>query len=480
MKFFQNALWVGVFMQLLFVACKPAVQDDEVIVEISLKDIRERGKLIAITDYNSTNYFIYRGTPMGFHYELLKRLSRHLGVDLEVKVSNDLDDNFKYLNQGFADIIALNLTITKERNKKVAFTSPIMHTHQVLVQKKPDNWQEFTRQEINLKVIRNQLNLADKKIYVQENSSYVERLRNLSDEIGDSIHVIEVPMVVEELIKLVSKGEINYTVCDENVARVNQTYYPNIDVQTAISFPQHIAWAVNKESIELRDAISLWLSEFVSSHDFRLLYNKYYRNQKSAIRIKSEYYAITSGRISPYDDIIKKHAEKIDWDWRLLASLIYQESRFKPDAVSWAGAFGLMQMMPATARRFGISESATPEQNIAAGVQYIRWLDQRIQDTILDDQERVKFILASYNVGLGHILDARRLASKYGKNPNKWDDNVDYFLLNKSKPGFYQDEVVRYGYCRGEEPYFYVIQIKERYNHYKNLILDDGTDADAS
>lgn len=460
---------------ILLSGCKSQRNVDNDVAAISLHDIKERGKLIAITDYNSTNYFIYRGTPMGFQYELLQRLTKHLGVDLEVKVSNDLEDSFTFLNQGKADLIALNLTVTRERNQQVAFTAPILNTHQVLVQRKPDNWQAFTQKEMNLKVVRNQLNLAGSTIYVQENSSHLKRLQHLAEEIGDTIHIVEVPMVVEELIKLVAEGEIDYTVCDENVAKVNQTYYPNIDVQTAISFPQHIAWAVSKESLELRDAISLWLTEFVSSREYRLIYNKYFRNQKSAIRVKSEYYAITSGRISPYDELIKLHAETIGWDWRLLASLIYQESRFRPEAVSWAGAFGLMQLMPATARRFGVNESATPEQNIAAGVKYIKWLDKRLQDTIVNEQERVNFILASYNVGLGHILDARRLAKKYGKNPNKWHDHVDYFLLNKSKPGFYQDELVRYGYARGEEPYFYVIEIKERFEHYKNLIISSDS-----
>ena len=128
-----------------------------------------------------------------------------------------------------------------------------------------------------------------------------------------------------------------------------------------------------------------------------------------------------------------------------------------------------MQLMPNTADRFGIDSLASPNANIQAGVRYIKWLEKQLK-SIEDSTERSKFILASYNVGLGHVLDARRLAEKNGKNPDIWTDNVDFYLLNKSKPKFYLDPVVKYGYCRGSETYKYVSQICTRYNHYKNLV----------
>jgi membrane-bound lytic murein transglycosylase F len=153
----------------------------------------------------------------------------------------------------------------------------------------------------------------------------------------------------------------------------------------------------------------------------------------------------------------------------LLASLIYQESRFYPDTVAWSGAFGLMQMMPGTAMDYGLDSLSSPEDQIRAGVEFIAALEKQLTDKTANVEERTKFVLAAYNAGIAHIYDARRLAEKYQKDPFKWDNNVDFFILNKSKPEYYNDSVVRYGYCRGEETYTFVNQIYERFEHYKNI-----------
>jgi membrane-bound lytic murein transglycosylase F len=452
---------------LLFFSCTPRKEKGE---EICVPPYIERGKLVAITDYNSTSYFIYRGEPMGYQYELLNLFAQHLGVRLEILVSNDLRESFEVLLSGECDLLALNLTVTKERSRLVDFTKPFIQTRQVLVQKKPANWQLLSERELEAALIRNQLDLAGKTIHVQKNSAYAARLHNLSEEIGDTINIVEVPYESEQLITMVAEGEIEYTVSDENIARVNQTYYPEIDIITAVSFPQNLAWAVQRGDDQLREEINTWLEGFSGTIESQLLYAKYFRNPRSARFIRSDYFALTSGRISPYDDLIKKYSEEIDWDWRLLASLIYQESRFYPEAESWAGAAGLMQLMPSTAERFGVSQISDPEQNIAAGVKFIKWLDDILSDRLMDESERLKFILASYNVGLGHVLDARALARKNNKDPDVWTGSVDYFLLNKSNPEYYLDPVVRHGYCRGEEPYKYVTEILERYDHYRNIV----------
>ena len=322
-------------------------------------------------------------------------------------------------------------------------------------------------------VIRNQLDLAGKTIYVQENSSFVERLRNLSNEIGDSINIVEIPdYEVEQLIDLVANGEIPYTVCDENMARINTNFYDNIDVETAISFPQKIAWAVRPTSNDLLDVVNNWLINFKKTKQYKRIYRKYFINERSKHLVDAGFHSIRGGKVSIYDAIIKKESKKYDLDWRLIASLIYQESRFHPEIESWAGAKGLMQLMPETADYFGVKEITSPSDNIKGGLKFLTWLDGRLKKTVEDPKERIKFVLAAYNVGLGHVQDAMRLAEKNGKNPLIWNDNVDYYLLNKSKPEFYNDPVVKYGYCRGEEPYHYVTDILERYDHYKNVIMD--------
>jgi membrane-bound lytic murein transglycosylase F len=440
------------------------------IVDTSLERILERGTLIATTDYNSTNYFIYRGEPAGYQYELLKTYAKHLGVGLEIVVNNDLDDAFEDLQSGVVDLIAMGLTITRERTHVIDFTLPMSQTRQVLVQHKPDNWRKMrTYDEVESHLIRNPLDLAGKMIYVPMNSAYIARLKNLQEEIGDSIMIVEFPRDSEKLIEMVAEGEIAYTICDEHIAKVNQKYYPEIDVSTPISFPQNIAWAVKNGADSLKANVNNWLSGFKDTKIARFTYNKYFVNPRS-LQFAYKYYSVRSGKISVWDEILKEKSSDTGWDWRLLASMVYQESKFQPDATSWMGAFGLMQLMPGTAEIYGIDSLATPEQNIEAGILYLKALDDRFKDPIVDPEERMKFVLAAYNVGIAHVFDARRLASKYHRNPDVWNDNVDFFLLNKSDPKYYNDSVVFYGYCRGEEPIKYVHDILDRFEHYKNVI----------
>ncbi len=434
-----------------------------------LAQIKESGFIKVVTNYNSTNYFVYKGQPMGYQYELLQQFANFMDIKLEVSVSNDLDANFIALQNGQLDIIASSLAVTRETEELVAFTEPHSYSRQVLVQ------QAYSKVKggapVPNELIRNQLDIAGKSIYVQKGSAYVQRLRSLANEIGDSINIVEIPdYEVEQLIELVADGEIPYTVCDENLARVNLNFYPNLDVETAVSFPQKQAWAVNKSAPELLNAINNWMVGFKKSASYQRIYQKYFLNKRSIHIVDAGFHSVKGGQVSVYDDMIQSASKAYDWDWRLIASIIYQESRFIPDAESWAGAKGLMQLMPQTAERFGVTSINSPRENIQGGIQLLEWLDERMKLRVEDPSERIKFVLASYNVGIGHVLDAMLLAEKYGKDPAVWYDNVDFYLLNKSNPKYYNDPIVKFGYCRGEEPYHYVREILERYEHYKNVM----------
>lgn len=465
-----KANYIFFVLTLLFIQCNRFDDSESKNSGLSrIETIKEQGVLKVVTDYNSTSYFIYRGQPMGFQFELLQNLADFLQVKLEVVANNDLQQKFEMLDKGEVDLIAVNLTVTKERREFLDFIEPHTQTRQVLIQRKPENWQKLARKELEGQLITNQVDLGGKVITVQRNSAYERRLLSLSDEIGDTIHLVESDEGVEQLIEKVATGEIDYTVCDENIALVNQTYYPNIDISLPVSFSQNLAWAVAKGDKGLKAVIDNWLLEFKKTHKFAVIYNKYFKNQRTSEMIDSDYYTITSGNISPYDEYIKQFSSEINWDWRLVASMMYQESRFNADAKSWAGAFGLMQMMPGTASRFGIDSASSPKSQIKAGIMFIQRLDNMFKE-IPDPAERQKFVLASYNVGPGHVIDARNLASKNGKNPNIWKDNVDVFLLKKADPKYYNDPVVKYGYCRGVETYKYVTAVVERYEHYKNLV----------
>ncbi|MBK6266603.1 transporter substrate-binding domain-containing protein [Marivirga sp. S37H4] len=442
-------------------------------VELDINEIKERGYLTAIVDNSATSYFIYKGRPMGYEYEMLKWFCDDIDVELRIIITNDIAVALEKLNRGEADVAAFNLTVTKERKKYVDFTEPLYLARQVLVQKKPDNWRSMKIHQIEKLLIRDPIELIGEKVYVRKNSAFASRLSNLSDEIGGDIIIIEdsSSVEVEELIRMVAEGEIKYTVADEDVAMLSATFYPVIDVKTPISFSQKIAWAIRSNSDSLESTINNWLERKQKTTDYYVVYNKYFKNLKrSANRSYSEFSSVSGDKLSPYDEEIKETASTIGWDWRLLASLIYQESHFDPNASSWAGAKGLMQLVENTAEEFGAVNLNDPKESLMAGAAYINWLQKTLSKSIEDSVERQKFILGAYNVGIGHIEDARRLTKKYGGNPDVWTDNVAKYLLYKSKKRYYSDPVVKYGYCRGAEPVNYVDEILKRFKQYKQLL----------
>ncbi len=460
---------LALILSILLTACGDNAEDTP---KSELDNILAQDTLLVLTGYNAYNYFIYKGQPMGFEHDLVQKLSEHLGITPVFILVNSINEMFTMLDEKKGDLIAFNLTITKERAEKLSFVNYYNTTKQVLVQRKPDNWQRMMTHQIKKKLIRDPVELIGKTIVVRSASSYIPRLKNLSEEIGGDINVVEAEpeLTIEDLIEQVATGEIDYTISDENIALLNEASHNNIDVKTDISLSQRIAWGVKKNSTKLRDTINYWLDSIKSTEYFAVTYNRYYKNRYAyKRRVKSEYLLLKGGKISGYDELIKASAKKLNWDWRLIVSQMYQESQFKPSVKSWAGAVGLMQLLPSTGKMYGITNLYDPESNIKAGTKFLIYLDKYWSEFIEDSTEKIKFVLASYNVGRGHIDDARRLAEKYGVNPNVWEDNVEFYLLQKSKPKYYNDEVVRNGYCRGKETVKYVKEIFERYEHYKKF-----------
>ncbi|MFP4097122.1 MAG: transporter substrate-binding domain-containing protein [Cyclobacteriaceae bacterium] len=444
-------------------------------IKRDLPQIKERGKLVALTTFSPTSYFLYRGRTMGFEYELLELLAEKLDVELEIKVAEDLDELTNMLRRGEGDIIAHSLTITPNRMKQMAFTESLRSVQQRLIQRKPNGWEEMNEEEIDAVLIRDTTALRGQNVYVRKNSAYYERLNELSKNIKGKIKVRKAEGIKETgtLIAEVAEGLIDYTVADEHIAEITQTLYPNVDVKTSISQEQDIAWAVRSSSNLLLEAVNTFLAEVKGKATYNVIYNRYFRNmRKFRERHEYEYSSLANtGRISEYDSLIRIYADSIGWDWRLIAAQAFQESNFSVRARSWAGARGLMQVMPRTARSFGITNLFDPEQSLRAGVLYLRELEEFWQE-IPDPEQRTKFILASYNTGPYHVRDAQNLAEKLGKDPRVWDNNVEECILLKSNKTYYQDEVVKYGYCRGIEPYKYVKQITSRYQRYRDLIAE--------
>ncbi|WP_179021164.1 transporter substrate-binding domain-containing protein [Winogradskyella forsetii] len=476
LNFFQ---FIAILFLSLSLTCveKPTnsnITVEEPTLERDLAAIKKDGKLKALTVYSGTSYFLYRGKPMGYEYELLKRLAKHLDLELEIIVADDIDDLINMLNRGEGDILAHGLTITASRKASVSFSNYLYLTKQVLVQKKPDDWRTMHWHKLENALVNDAIELLQDTVSVRNESAYKERITNLSEELGGKIYIENLPgeMATDKIIKKVAEGEIKYTIADNNIAKIMASYHPILDVDVPVSFSQRIGWATRKNSPELLKATNLWLEELKKEVDYNVIYNKYFKNKKDfRRRVKSDFYSLNKEEISPYDSLIKIHSEKIGWDWRLVASLIYQESRFDPNNSSWANAKGLMQIMPKTAKELGVTDPTDPKQSIRGGTSYLGQLWEKFE-VVKDSIERGKFTMASYNCGLYHVKDAQKLAKKRGLNPKLWDDNVEDMILELSSPKNYNDPVVKYGYVRGIEPYNYVNQIFERYAHYKQFISE--------
>jgi Predicted soluble lytic transglycosylase fused to an ABC-type amino acid-binding protein len=441
----------------LFAGCISSKKPENEIRD--LVQIKEAGEIKAVTLYSSTSYFRYKTEEMGYEYDLIKDFANSNDLELTVLVAGSVSQLIEMIKTGEADIAAYPVFVNNELKKDLLFCGYEALTNQVLVQRanKGDT------------ILKNVTELIGKEIYVKTNTKYSERLHNLNQELGGGILIQEIQddsITAEDLIEKVSKGEISYTVSDDNLARLNKTYHWNINVNLTISFTQRSSWIVNKESPDLATAIDEWSSNNTGKRVFRATSKRYF--ELSKISETSDTPEIKDGQVSPFDSSFKKHAPALGWDWQLLASIAYQESRFKTRLVSWAGAQGLMGIMPGTARGFGVSphELQDPDISVHTAVRCLAEFRKGFQK-ITDPREKIKFTLAAYNAGIGHIYDAQKLAAKYGKDPSVWDNNVAEYVRLKSEPLYYNDPICKFGYLRGSETANYVSQVMKRYAYYK-------------
>ncbi|TVP50580.1 MAG: lytic transglycosylase F [Mongoliibacter sp.] len=427
-------------------------------VNFDLDEIVKRGFIRAVVDNSSTSYYIYRGRRMGYEFEMLRNLASSLDVRLHLIVKSDIDEAFHLLNKGQADIIAMNLEITEDRKQYAAFTEPLGQMGTVLVQKDRNN-KVSDLQELDNRVI-----------HIRKDAVYKAQLCSLQKEKGISLAIIEEKGDSEFFVNKVVKNEIDFTVVDRVVGLVNATYYDDLDVSLEISPKSDVAWAVRTNASALQTAINDWISKKNKTGYMNMMYAKYFQNSKNSyFRSNSAFSSLAGNHISPFDDIIQKGAESLGWDWRLLASLVYKESRFDTSATSYAGAVGLLQLMPVTLERFGVEDPNDPSQSLMGGVNYLRYLDKFWRERIPESNERIKVILASYNIGHGHVQDAWKLAIKYGKNPQNWE-SIAHFLKLKSDPEYYRDPVVNLGFAKGHLAVSYVDDIMILYDSYRVLI----------
>jgi len=415
------------------------------------------------TLYSPSSYFIYRDEPMGYDYNLISQFAKDKQIALKLEVAPSLHKAIEMLDSGIVDVIAYEIPKITEYRDNIIPCGPRSETYQVLVQPKLGGEAR----------IADVTDLPGHEVYVEDNTKYLYRLQNLNEELGGGIdiHVIDNDTIMtDDLIEMVASREIPLTVADNDIAKINATYYPSLDVSVDISFHQTSAWGVAPHNKWLGDSIDAWLDTDLSRQTNLELYKRYFEQTK--VESNSSGLNLSDGIISKYDNLFKKYAAQIGWDWRLLAAISYQESRFNPNAVSWAGARGLMQIMPKTGASYGVrpQQLSDPETAIRTSAKILDWLNDRFKNKIPDDNERIKFILAAYNGGIGHIYDSQALARKYGLDSMKWYDNVERGAMMKSDPKYYNDNVVKYGYLRGRETTGYVRKILAYYDEFKRKI----------
>lgn len=425
--------------------------------------IKQSGELTIITLSSSTSYFIYKDEPMGYDYDLAKDFCDHYGLKLNVKVAENSTRLLEMLQNGEGDLVTSPISVQNELKDSILYCGLEQVSHQVLVQRtnKKDS------------MITDVTQLIGKEVYIKHNTKYHRRLLNLDAELGTGIIIKDVEkdtVTVEDLIEMVAQRKIDYTVADENIAKLNKTYYRNIDVSLPVSFEQRSMWVVRKDSPEFAKILNEWFAENNKSREYKSILKKYFELSKQPDFETNVKLNLPKGSVSLYDALFKKYAVISGYDWHLLASVAYQESRFKPEVASWAGAVGLMGLMPRTAKVFGISgdELKNPELSIKAGAELINKLSEMFAK-IPDPEQRLKFVLAAYNGGNGHVADAQALARKYNDNPYKWDGNVEKYIELKSKPEYYNDSVCKNGYLRGSEVIKYVTQVTANREKFKAI-----------
>ena len=423
-----------------------------------LDEILKRKVLRVAMLNNGASYFLYRGQEAGFQYELAHLFADRLGVRLQVVVPDRPGDLEKLLTEHKVDLAPIPLVGSGD--SAFAYTIPFIQADQLLVQPAGET------------PITTVAALNGRVVHVRHSSEYDATLHKLSLQApGLQIVAASEDLETEELIDMVGKKQIPLTVANSVLLRVELAWRDDIQGTLSLAESQPLVYGLRKDAPQLRERMNKLIERELSSSAYDVIYSRYFQNAKLMRELRTEDTAV-SGRISPFDDLIRRYGDRYGIDWRLIAAQMYQESRFDPNAKSWVGAMGLMQVMPKTGRELGFKSVRAPDDNISAGVKYMARLITATENE-LPMRQRVRFALAGYNAGMGHVADARLLARKMGLDPNRWFGNVAKAMLLLEKPAYYHR--ARRGYCRGSEPVSYVSRIQTKYDAYAALMPAEGT-----
>jgi membrane-bound lytic murein transglycosylase F len=419
-----------------------------------LEEVKRRGVLRVLTRNNSSAYFVARGTERGFEFELTRAFARKLGVRLAIVVPDRREDLIQQLLNGAGDLVAAGMTRTKARAEKVRFTEPLLEAPRVVA-----------THPLMVKPLERPEDLAGLMIHTSFRSTTFRTARRYQEAHGIELNLVDIQdgVEMEEQLARVSSGQYEATIVDTNV--LDLAIAAGLDVEPRLpvgpSLPK--AWAVHPDATQLLEAADAFVARSKRNGLINIMYARYYRPESLGFRkAQDAFRADKKGIISPYDDLFRKAGEETGIDWRLLAAVAYAESKFVPSAKSSWGAMGLMQVLPSTARRVGIRNPQTEWGSIIAGARYLRRLFKFFAGEGVSKRQQVRFALAGYNAGLGHIQDARKLAPLIDKDPNRWFNNVEEALKLKRDRKWH--ERTRHGYARAGETLAYVSRVQAQYD----------------
>lgn len=404
-----------------------------------------------------TDFYFYRGEPFGLEYQKVSRFAEAHKLKLDIKVTGSRDSLMAWIKSGAIDLSITPFAMTSEISKSYDFAGIVDTIALVVVQNKSIT-----------PLLRQVGDLDGKSIYVSSNSPAEMRLEQIIAEAAlDSLHILPVDSLGDvDLIKSVADGDsIRYAAVDTRLAGLFERHHPTLDTELRISVPLRYSWMLHKGNQSLTEQISRFFSSSSNEEEEgdpdRLLTmesGNYFKGLRSPFPTPT----IRQGAISPYDEIFMQEAKRLGWHWTYLAAIAFTESRFIPDIVARSGARGLMGVMPATGRAYGVSKDQLldPLTAVRVAVNCLRDNEKSFSN-IRDIHERECFTLAAYNAGYGHVLDAMRLARKYSAPDSVWDGGVREYLLLKSTPKYFNDPVVKYGYVRGSETVKYVDNIMQ-------------------
>lgn len=417
--------------------------------------IKAEKSLRVITRNNPATYFLWRGELMGFEYELMTEFAKTHALRLELVVAPPGVDMITWLKEGRGDVVAAAMTVTEKRqNRGVTFTRKYNQVNEQIISHS---------QGPAIKKIED---LNGRTLTLNPKHAYWKTAERIQAQgIDFTLQPAPVEMSSTDILAKISVGELDATIIDSHRFAIENNFLENLSPGLLLAPARAHAWIVRKNNAILLRELNAFIKKNYRGLLFNIINNKYYKNTKRIDRYQGQ--RLSKGEaLSLYDDIVKPLAEQYHLDWRLIISQMYQESQFDPSAISFAGALGLLQVMPRTAAELGYELPLSPEQGIHAGITYLNWARDRFESH-LPIEERLWFALAAYNAGFGHVNDARRLARKKGWNGDKWFGHVEKAMLLLAQKKYHQH--ARFGYVRGTEPVHYVQSIRTRYQAYLAL-----------